>query len=830
MSHQFIASQLEEFIGIEDIPQMLMTPRIGKMKNVVQELNDAGLRQTLLYTNMAESLNATLGEPQNIRRAKALVYHLEHIGMPVFEAEQVIGSVTGMWPVDEERNSNLTYEQLKSETIELLDNYFARREDVDKNEVGFGYKEGRSFEESAKSSKFRFGSLMARDHYDANIGFQDMQQIIDDMTKHYTGRYSFENWEIGAAIEQHFQYNYGEETMNLLRENGWNAANHTNLNYQGLVKKGISGILSEIEGHLKEEIPQVKRDFYISSKIVMEGVSNFIQRYAESTAQAAEASKNATRKNELAEMANVMKKVSVQAPATFTEAIELVWLFQMIGNLFGGSALSLARFDQYMFPFYKRDIEAGTITVDRVRELVCSLYLKLNEPKMRTVQSLCVGGVHVEDGSDACNDLSKICLEVMSMLKLPYPNMSARISYRQTPEWFYEEIVRTVKAGCGQPMILNDEVWVPNLTSLGMPVEWARDYYNMGCTEIMIQGKDSNWTTGGLLLLPLILNNMIAEAVKTGKTYDSFQDFLNVYLQLVELKCDESAENGREAISAQRRINCDPFASALIDGCLENGVDYFKGGSCNGDPCSIMAQGLGTAADSLSVIHKYVFEQKKYDLAQICDMLDKNFEGYELQRLEFMNNAPSFGNDDDYVDELAKTIFDTYSAAVRKQNENRLPKTRFVNNVFSYNMHITLGESLGATANGRLAGEAISDCAGPSQGRDCEGSTALLNSAIKLSCADVTGAHALNFKISPSLVKDMQGNEALITLLRVYLKEMGPQIQINYQNPKDLMDAQIHPEKHRDLVVRIAGYCEYFVNLDHRLQSEIIERTIHEVA
>ena len=211
-------------------------------------------------------------------------------------------------------------------------------------------------------------------------------------------------------------------------------------------------------------------------------------------------------------------------------------------------------------------------------------------------------------------------------------------------------------------------------------------------------------------------------------------------------------------------------------------------------------------------------------------MLQKNFEGFEIQRMQFMNNAPAYGNDDDYVDQIAAAIFDTYSAAVRKQNENRLPKTRFVNNVFSYNMHITLGESLDATANGRLAGEAISDCAGPTQGRDGEGSTALLNSALKLSHKDVTGAHALNFKISPSLVRDRQGTQAVIQLLRVYLKEMGPQLQINYQNPQDLLDAQAHPEKHRDLVVRIAGYCEYFINLDHRLQCEIIERTMHEVA
>lgn len=827
MSRQFVESKLERFVPIQEI-DVYNTPRIRKMKEVVQKLNDAGLRKTLLYTNMATSLKQTVGEPQNIRRAKALVYHLEHVAQPIYEAEQLIGSVTGMWPVDHERV--LTYNQLRQETIEMLDAYFAKRVPESEAEVGFAYREGLSFEESAALTKFRFGSLMARDHYDANIDFQDMQKLIADMTEYYQGKQEFESWEIGAAIEKHFQYFYGEETMRLLRENGWNAANHTNLNYGRIVSRGLGDIQREIRERMDKAKDQEKKDFYTACLITMEGITQYIHRYAQTTAEAAKEEQDAERRAELSEMARIMEKVATEKPDTFTEAIELVWLIQMIGNLFGGSALSLARFDQYMFPFYKHDIETGAITLERVRELIASLYLKLNEPKMRTVQSLCVGGVNTEDGEDACNDLSKICLETMSVLKTPYPNMSARIMPDKTPDWFYAEVVRTVKAGCGQPMMLNDSIWINNLASLGIPLEWARDYYNMGCTEIMIQGRDSNWTTGGLVLFPGILNKLMEKTVEEGRHYENFEAFMQDYLKKIEEKCEQSAENGRRAIGAQRALNCDPFASSLIEGCLESGVDYFKGGSLCGDPCAISGQGLGTAADSLSVIKMFVFEQKKYTMAEVLNLIKEDFAGNEEIRLQFVNGAPCFGNDDDYVDEIAKRIFDTYSASVRKQNENRLEKMRFVNNVFSYNMHITLGESLGATPNGRHAGEAISDCVGPTQGSDSEGATALLNSALKLSPADVTGAHALNFKISPSLVKDEQGVEAIINLLRVYLKDGGPQIQINYQNPKDLLDAQIHPEKHRDLVVRIAGYCEYFVNLDHKLQCEIIERTLHEVA
>lgn len=823
----FAAQGLERFLSIQEIAE-LETPRIAAMKRQVQALNDAGIRTSRLYLNLAASLKTTVGEPQNIRRAKALVYHLQHIDLPVYDAEQLPGSVTGMWPVDVQRNQ-VEYAQLRAEAVEALDAYFAtRREDQDKD-GSFSAREGLSFEESTAISKLRFGSLMARDHYDANIRFQDLQKLIEEMTQRYAPRFRFENWEIGSVLEKYFQYNYGEDTMAILRENGWNSANHTHLNYRMLVQRGLQSVIDEIDARLADAVEEEKRQFYISCGIVMRGVSDFIFRYAAAVRQAAQPC-GGERRAEFLEMARVMEKISCQKPENFTEAIQLVWMIQLVGNLFGGSALSLARFDQYMYPLYRQDIESGAITLQRVRELICALFLKLNEPKMRTVQSLCLGGVRVEDGKDACNDLSKICLEVMALLKTPYPNTSARIDPAQTPDWFYDEIVRTVKAGCGQPMMLNDAVWIDNLASLGMPIEWARDYYNMGCTEIMIQGKDSNWITGGMILLPELLNQQIADSVAHGEAYADFEAFFAAYLKRIEDACDAYGEVGRRAIAAQRERNCDPFASSLIEGCLESGTDYFKGGSLCGDPCAIPAQGLGTVADSLAVIRRLVFERGAMTLSQMKEILDQNFEGCEDQRILFAGAAPHFGNDDDYVDALACRIFATYTAAVRRQNENRPPRTRFVDNVFSYNMHITLGEGLSATANGRRAGEAISDCIGPSQGCDSQGVTAMLNSMLKLPNGDVTGAHALNLKLSPSMVRDEAGTRALIQLLKVYLREGGPQIQINYQNPEDLRDAQKHPERHRDLVVRIAGYCEYFVNLDQRLQSEIIERTLHETA
>lgn len=303
MSKYFLAEQLEKFIDIKDIPTTLMTPRIQRMKDETQALNDQGLRQTRLYVNMAASLAQTKGEPENIRRAKAFAYHLNHIEQPIYDAEQLIGSVTGMWPVDEARNQ-LTYEQLKQETQQMLDEYFAKRgvfnhyDNTREGQMLFSYKKGGlSFEEQANLTKFRFGSLMARDHYDANIDFQVMQKLIAEMEQHYRDAgVEFENWEIGSRIEKHFVYNYGAETMQLLRENGWNAANHTNLNYKRLVVTGIGGILERINGYLENAKSQKDKDFYTGCKIVMEAVSDYIFRYAKAAAVKAEATEEPVRR------------------------------------------------------------------------------------------------------------------------------------------------------------------------------------------------------------------------------------------------------------------------------------------------------------------------------------------------------------------------------------------------------------------------------------------------------------------------------------------------------------------------------------------------------
>ena len=628
--------------------------------------------------------------------------------------------------------------------------------------------------------------------------------------------------EIGKVLEVYFNYDYGDEARDLMRELPWNVANHTCLDYPRLVKIGYDGVREQVREALREH-PE-REIFYTAMLISLDAASKYIHDYADA---AREAAKTATpeRAAELNELGRVCDKIADKKPDTFFEAMQLVWMTHLIGNVDGGSAMSLGRFDQYMRPFFEKDYADGTLTLDRARELIAALWLKLNEPKMRTVQSCCLGGV-TRDGKDGASLLTRLCLEITALLKLPYPNTSVRVNDEISPDWLLDECIRTIKAGGGMPMILNDRLWVKNFNEIvRLPIEDARDFYNMGCVEMLIQSKQPNWAGGGGVDLP----RLVLEEIEKKKDGDpgTFDEFMDDIVAEIHRRMQGRADDIHRHLTSEK-TSCDPFASALVEGCIESGRDFFNGGTALGPFVSFGCGGLGTATDSLLAIRKHVFEDHDLTLAQISDALKANYEGYEDVRT-LMQDRLSYGNDDDSADLVAKQMFDAAMADVKEYNKLDV-RERFITSLFSYNSHISGGESLGATPDGRHYGDPISDCLSPVQGRDTCGPTATLNSLLKLDMRGITGAHAMNMKINGTLLKDQAGTDALKSLIQAYIADDGPQIQVNFVNAEDLIAAQKEPEKHRDLVVRIAGYCEYFVNLDRKLQSEIISRTLHELA
>jgi formate C-acetyltransferase len=455
------------------------------------------------------------------------------------------------------------------------------------------------------------------------------------------------------------------------------------------------------------------------------------------------------------------------------------------------------------------------------------MFLKVNEPKMRTVQSMALGGTTI-DGKDACNDLTREILRAARVVKLPYPNIALRVSKDLTPGWAYDEAVETIKCGFGMPMLVNDDVWIKNFVDLGLKIEDARDYYNMGCVEMLIQHRHAGWYYPGHKFVnsfPQMLREALAPHQKKERRFDAFEDLLAAVKEKIagEIR-DFKIRPGQEFSTSS---GYDPFGSVLTDGCLERGMDMCRGGAEIPAHIAIWGQGFGTMADSLAAIKTLVFDQKKLSLDALLDAADRNFKGDEVLRQYILNSVPHFGNDIDWVDAMASDLYNVYTSEVFRLNDGSTPM-KYVSSFFSYTSHVSIGEITPATPDGRLNGAPLSDNLGPGQGRDIEGPTKLMNSLLKLDYGKLNGAVATNLKINANLFNTQSGTRALKNLLLAYMREGGPQVQVNFVRREDLLEARLDPMKHRDIVVRIAGFCEYFINLDAGQQEEIIARTEHQ--
>jgi len=800
-----------------------MENRIAKIKANVEALMDAGVRKTTFYPLIAESLAQTEGLPTQIRRAKAMEYLLDNVKLEVFPYELLGGSILGMWPVDPVQPK---YEDLIVQAEKFVEEYINPSQE---KEPVYFYGRARRNERPASGTapmmKSRF-ALMARDHYDANVDYLTLQKLIREMQAKYADDDRIEDYEIAKVLENRFQYDYGEEVMKRVLGLPWMAANHLNLNYGRAINTGYRAVLEQIEGYLErtKDDPE-KQEFYTACKIVIEAAIRYMKRYARAYADAAEAEQDAERARELREIAAVIDKVSTEKPETFREAIQLVWLTHLIANTGLGSALSFAKFDQYMYPFYKRDIEAGRITFEEARDLVCMLYLKCNEPKMRTVQSMALGGLNAR-GESTANDFTKVCLAAARVTKLPYPNISLQVSPTKSPEWLMDEAMETIRLGFGMPQLVNADVWMKAFLDLGHAPEHACNFYNMGCVETLVADACAGWliVPNGFVSFSQILDEILDD-YKAGKVkLDSFEELMQTMVDRIKIAIAQRKVPADYRFMNQRGY--DPFGSVWIDGCLEKGKDMFQGGPAVPGHIPITGCGLGNATDSLVTIKELVFDSGKFTLDQLIDIARSNYEGHESLRTYIRNNLPHYGNGIGWVDEIAAKMFNTFTSEVNKLNDGTL-KEKYVSSFFSYTQATSLGEVTGATLDGRKKGQPISDGLGPVQGHDTKGPTSLLNSLLTLDYSFLNGALATNLKVTASLFSTKGGVAALKSLLKTYLGQGGPQIQINFVTPEELLDAKVNPHAHRNLVVRIAGFCEYFIYLDDKMQDEIISRTAY---
>ncbi len=789
-----------------------MSRRIEALREYIDALNDAGVRRTLFYPLAYESLKETRGESVEMRRAKAQAHLLAHAPLAVHTYELIVGSASAFFPVCGDAPGP---KARRAMAVRVLDEYAATREARNRADASCGV---RTFERDFTSKKSRW-ALMSRVYHDASITYDQLQDLIRDMTARYDG--ALEKYEVGRELERAFKLDYGAEARREIDSLPWFAANHLSLDYGAMLSEGFEARIARIEA-LRAEKPC---DFYEAQRLVTRAAAAFFERYAAFTAgEALRAAPDRAR--ELREISEMLSRLATKPAETFREGLQFTWLLHLMMSILWGSALSFGRLDQYLFPLYERDLISGAITRDEARELLSCLWLKVNEPRMRTVQSLTLGGV-TPSGDNAANALTAVCLEVVRDMRLPYPNVGARVS-RKNPAWYLDAVIDSVSAGAGQPMLMADDVWIGNLKKLGYPDEIARDYYNMGCVEIMIPGKQPNWGVTEPIAFPMLFEDVFRRFKGREEELDSFDAFFSAYREALKEHVEADHREALEKQAGQPGVCYDPFASMLIGGCLESGRDMFQGGAALGAHWSFYAYGLGTAADAMTAVKRAVYDEKRVTLTALAGALARNFEGDAPLRAA-LEGAPHYGNDEDEVDKIARRILSAFDGHVLSLN-SPAEKDKYVSTLFGYFFHVYHGEITGATPNGRLKGEPFSDSMGPSQGQDVSGPTAMLNSVLKLDHGGVTGGYALNLKINPSLVRGEAGRAALTALLGAYLESGGPQVQVNFADAETLRAAKREPRKYRNVIVRIGGYCEYFVNLDESLQDEIITRTIHGLA
>ncbi len=628
-----------------------------------------------------------------------------------------------------------------------------------------------------------------------------------------------------------------------------NALGHVALNYKKVLAKGFRGIKEEIEDALSQldiaspdYLP--KYEFLQAASIVCDAIMDFAGRYAKLAREMAEEESDPVRRQELLTISEICAHVPANPPRTFHEALQAFWFAHLIPWIeANGYSITPGRLDQYLYPYYRSDRERG-VSKEELQELLECLWVKFSEVLRvddKAVaeissgyplgQNVALGGV-LPDGTDGTNELSFMCLEAQAHIRLLQPNLTVRL-HAGTPDDFLKAAVRVISLGNGMPQLLNDELIIPSLVQRGIPIEEARDYIPVGCDEITVDGTWGR-CNGGYLnfakVLELTLNNgrclLTGEklGLETGDPagFQTFSELMGAYHRQLEhaVGIQAAAANITDLIHAEL-APC-PTVSILVTGCIENGRDATHGGA-RYNFTGPVGVGSATVGDSLAAIKKLVYESKAISLEDIIQAVRQDFVGHEPLRQMLINRAPKFGCDEDYVDDLVIEITKDFFDQVEKHTNPR--GGPFIPALYSVTAQAGLGRLSAATPDGRRERTPLSDGISPSNGMDLAGPTAALKSVCKVDLIRATNGVIFNLRFSPSVLSDGDGLNKIAQFLRTFVDLGGFHIQFNIISTETLKEAQRNPEAHRGLVVRVAGYSAFFVELCKEVQDSIIART-----
>lgn len=635
---------------------------------------------------------------------------------------------------------------------------------------------------------------------------------------------------------------------------------HLAVEYEKVLKIGLKGYEKRTR-RLKEELDLCKPDsidkyhFYRAVLIVIEAVRNFAERYSKLAKEMAD-KETGSRKEELLKISEICHKVPYEPAETFQEAIQSVWFIQLILQIeSNGHSLSYGRFDQYMYPYLKHDLDNHIIDEDQAVELLDNLWIKtLTVNKVRSqahtfssagspmYQNVTIGG-QTTDHKDACNKLSFLVLRSIAQTRLPQPNLTVRY-HKNLNQAFFDEAIEVMKLGTGMPAFNNDEVIIPSFIEKGVKEEDAYNYSAIGCVETAVPGKWGYRCTGmSYMNFPRILLIAMNDGVDltSGKRFVKscgyFKDMTS-YDQLMKAWEQVVRELTRMSVIVENAIDLaserdvpDILCSALTEDCIGRGKTIKQGGAVY-DFISGLQVGIANMADSLAAIKKLVFEEKRITPEQLWNAILDDFSSEESQKIQDMlvNDAPKYGNDDDYVDNLVVEAYDSYIDEMKKY-----PNTRYgrgpiggIRYAGTSSISANVGQGYGtmATPDGRKARTPLAEGCSPAHAMDKNGPTAIFKSVSKLPTHEITGGVLLNQKVTPQMLSTQENKMKLEMLIRTFFNRLeGYHVQYNVVSRETLIDAQIHPEDHKDLIVRVAGYSAFFNVLSKATQDDIIGRT-----
>jgi len=782
-----------------------MTPRIEKLRNQsLQAVNTISTERAMLVTDFYKNL-VSLADSIPVQRAKLLNFILINKFICINDDELIVGE-RGPAP-----KATPTYPEISLHSLKDL------------------------------------RTLNTREKVWFRVDDETLELYKNEIIPFWKGKTNRERIMNSMTAEWHDAYNAGIFTEFMEQR----APGHT-VAGDKIYCKGMLDIIEDIETNicylnfLNDPKAFDRMEELKAMRIAAEAIILYAKRHADKLVMMSRKSINSERKKELSQMAKICRKVPENAPETFHEALQYYWFIHLgvITELNPWDSFNPGRLDQHLYPFYKKEIEAGTLSRDQAVELLQSFWIKFNNhpspPKVGITAEesntytdftlINIGGVK-PDGSDAVNEMSYILLDVIEEMRLLQPGSMVQIS-KKSPDRFINRALKIIKTGFGQPSIFNTDAIIQELLLQGKDIIDARNGGASGCVETGAFGTESYILTGYFNLpkiLEITLNNgfdprtrkQIGLITEETKDFKSMNDLLKAFRRQVEFfaKIKIKGSNFIEKLFMTHIPT--PFLSLMIDDCVARGTDYIAGGA-RYNTNYIQGVGIGTVSDSLTAIRYNVFDHKKFRLTKLLSAMRKNFTKYDDIHFKLVYETPKYGNDDEYADNQLREVFEIFHKAVNGWKSPRGADYRI--NLLPTTCHVYFGSVTRASADGRMSGTPVSEGISPVQGADSKGPTSVIRSAAKIDHLR-TGGTLLNQKFTPSFFDGDEAIRKISGLVRSYFRLDGHHIQFNVVDAITLRKAQKNPENYRDLIVRVAGYSDYFNDLGIDLQNEIINRT-----